>query len=431
MRTRRYLRGKIYHHKFVYNDQIFKFKTSFLISIILILSSTSIFFFYSQTHSLSHLNQISKALSHRFPGTPINSNDAKIVWKSHSFLKHLSAFLIKSNHPPLGFSSSSYFSNLGFKSFHSTYPKPDQIGPRPKKQWIRRLNYLKKLAINSHNLDLINSFAIPIAKLEPDGLVTYPSNLELGPGLNGVCSWERTGCLRNSQNGYAQDLDIVDTDHQTWAVNFDDGPLPPSKSLYKLLDQFNTKATHFWIGGNVLIYWDLALTADKRGDHLAVHTWSHSHLTSLSDEQVLGELGWTIQIIFDLTGKIPKYFRPPYGNIDNRIRAIAKHVFGLETVIWNEDSIDWALNQTYSTGDQVDLPNPNDAPNLNQVIENIKQFSIDDKIKLNGLLLLEHELSQESVKAFEVSWKKVKDLGWKTGALPECIEDGKAKWYQN
>jgi peptidoglycan/xylan/chitin deacetylase (PgdA/CDA1 family) len=31
-----------------------------------------------------------------------------------------------------------------------------------------------------------------------------------------------------------------------------------------------------------------------------------------------------MQIIADLTGKVPRFFRPPYGNIDNRVRAIAK-----------------------------------------------------------------------------------------------------------
>lgn len=40
--------------------------------------------------------------------------------------------------------------------------------------------------------------------------------------------------------------------------------------------------------------------------------------------QILGELGWTIQIIYDLTGLVPLYYRPPYGDVDNRVRALAK-----------------------------------------------------------------------------------------------------------
>jgi peptidoglycan/xylan/chitin deacetylase (PgdA/CDA1 family) len=78
------------------------------------------------------------------------------------------------------------------------------------------------------------------------------------------------------------------------------------------------------VGSNVRDYPELALQAWKRGDHLAVHTWSHAHLTTLSDFEILGELGWTIQIIHDLTGLVPLYYRPPYGDVDNRVRALAK-----------------------------------------------------------------------------------------------------------
>eukprot|EP00919_Chromeraceae_sp_WS-2016_P047205 GHVR01111891.1.p1 GENE.GHVR01111891.1~~GHVR01111891.1.p1 ORF type:complete len:239 (-),score=11.77 GHVR01111891.1:235-951(-) len=220
-------------------------------------------------------------------------------------------------------------------------------------------------------------------------------------------------------------------------------PLPPSRKLYQTLDQLNATATHFWIGGNVLKYWDLALVAAKRGDHLAVHTWSHSHLTSLSDEEVLGELGWCIQIISDLTGKIPKYFRPPYGNIDNRIRAIAKHVFGMETVIWNFDSVDWGLDQTYATGDQVDIPDATTSPSYEIVVDNIRVLAShgphfnpnltaieNRKVNKVGCLNLEHELSDESVNAFKESWEFVKSQGWKMVPLPEGILGGQAAWYQ-
>lgn len=43
-----------------------------------------------------------------------------------------------------------------------------------------------------------------------------------------------------------------------------------------------------------------------------VHTWSHPYMTSLTDEQLLGELGWTAQIIADITGGyLPAYWVSP------------------------------------------------------------------------------------------------------------------------
>jgi hypothetical protein len=60
-------------------------------------------------------------------------------------------------------------------------------------------------------------------------------------------------------------------------------------------------------------------------------------VTTLSNNDVVAELGWTMQIISDLTGgRLPLYWRPPFGDVDNRVRAIAKGVFGLETVPWNQ-----------------------------------------------------------------------------------------------
>ena len=62
-------------------------------------------------------------------------------------------------------------------------------------------------------------------------------------------------------------------------------------------------------------------------------------MTTMTDMQLLGEFGWTMQIIYDNTGGLlPQFWRPPYGDVDNRVRAIAQQVFGLTTVIWSKDS---------------------------------------------------------------------------------------------
>ena len=63
-------------------------------------------------------------------------------------------------------------------------------------------------------------------------------------------------------------------------------------------------------------------------------------MTTLNNSQVVAELGWTMQIIHDLTGgRVPRYWRPPYGDSDNRVRAIAKTVFGLTQIDWNNECV--------------------------------------------------------------------------------------------
>jgi chitin deacetylase len=79
---------------------------------------------------------------------------------------------------------------------------------------------------------------------------------------------------------------------------------------------------------------------DNLKDDIAVHTWSHPYMTTLTNEQVVAELGYTVQIIRDLTGgRLPRYWRPPFGDSDQRVRAIALEVFGLITVIWNQEYV--------------------------------------------------------------------------------------------
>ena len=63
-------------------------------------------------------------------------------------------------------------------------------------------------------------------------------------------------------------------------------------------------------------------------------------MSTLSNAQVVAELGWTMQLIYTSTGgRLARYWRPPYGDTDARVDAIAKAVFGLTTVIWNHECV--------------------------------------------------------------------------------------------
>ena len=53
------------------------------------------------------------------------------------------------------------------------------------------------------------------------------------------------------------------------------------------------------------------------------HTWSHTALTTQTNEQIVAELGWTREAIRQITGVSPTCMRPPYGDIDDRVRYIA------------------------------------------------------------------------------------------------------------
>ncbi|KAG9124349.1 hypothetical protein FRC07_011967 [Ceratobasidium sp. 392] len=194
------------------------------------------------------------------------------------------------------------------------------------------------------------------------------------------------------------------------ALSFDDGPAAGSKRLNEFLRQTDQRVTHFYIGSNILTKPDLFQEAFTHGDDIAVHTWSHSHTTQLSNELVLAELGWTVQIIHDSTGgRLPMYWRPPYGESDRRVRAIAKEIFGLTTVIWNKDTDDWQIGKGI-TLDKARLV-------LTEAYKGPKS---------PGLNILEHEVNDDTVKIFIDTYPLIKQNGWTAKGIPGVL--GKSLW---
>ena len=55
---------------------------------------------------------------------------------------------------------------------------------------------------------------------------------------------------------------------------------------------------------------------------------------NLTNEQIVAELGWTQKIIKDIIGVSPSTFRAPYGDLDDRVRAVAA-AMGLTPIQWS------------------------------------------------------------------------------------------------
>ncbi|CAG8776553.1 9510_t:CDS:2, partial [Acaulospora colombiana] len=119
---------------------------------------------------------------------------------------------------------------------------------------------------------------------------------------------------------------------------YDDGPSPDTPRLLDYLASQNLHSTFF-----VYVSTPVVMTLA----HIWI-AWSHPALTTLTNEQIVAELGWTAKIIKDVTGVTPNTFRPPYGDIDDRVRAIGQ-AMGFTAVIWtgynndNFDTNDWHI----------------------------------------------------------------------------------------
>ena len=144
------------------------------------------------------------------------------------------------------------------------------------------------------------------------------------------CWWTCGGCT-------AADDVTACPDKLTWGLTYDDGPALYTGNLLAYLDSVDLKATLFIVGSRAISYPALLREEYMAQHQLGVHTWSHPPMTTLTNEQVIAEFGWTKKIIKDVTGVTPTFWRPPYGDVDNRVRAIAT-AMGLQTSMWTRIS---------------------------------------------------------------------------------------------
>ncbi|PWN33129.1 glycoside hydrolase/deacetylase, partial [Meira miltonrushii] len=251
---------------------------------------------------------------------------------------------------------------------------------------------------------------IPLSTVDSNGNTHYPP----GPSAQDICSWTTTKCYGPN--------DVKQAPDNTWIVGFDDGPTNASPDLYNFLQSQNQTAVHFMIGSNVQSLPSAVKQAQSLGQEFAVHTWSHNMMTTLSNEVILGELGWTMQIIYDLTGYLCTSWRPPLGDNDNRVRAIAENVFGLKAVMWNAECNDWCLDGHGGS----ECPNENPGKDYGSVVAAVEKAI--QKPKSPGVILLEHELTGESVQIFKDAFPQIKAAGWNTQTLSVAL--GK-DWYTN
>lgn len=137
------------------------------------------------------------------------------------------------------------------------------------------------------------------------------------------------------------------------ALTFDDGPGRVTPYILDVLRKYGVKATFFCLGysidkniaaqdytGKYITGSEIVKRANDEGHLIAVHSYNHLTLPGLADEEVLNnELSKTKNIITNLIGKTPVYFRPPYGSTNDRVNNIAK-ALDLKTVLWSCRSAD-------------------------------------------------------------------------------------------
>jgi len=104
------------------------------------------------------------------------------------------------------------------------------------------------------------------------------------------------------------------------ALTFDDGPSEWTPRILDLLAEHGARATFFILGAAVAGHEDTLERAVRDGHELGLHGWSHRHLTQLSDAEIRDEMLRTQVEIEGATGVVARVWRPPYFEVDDRVR---------------------------------------------------------------------------------------------------------------
>ncbi|WP_293776270.1 polysaccharide deacetylase family protein [uncultured Oxalicibacterium sp.] len=125
------------------------------------------------------------------------------------------------------------------------------------------------------------------------------------------------------------------------AITIDDGPDPDvTPRVLDVLAEHGAKATFFCIASKVAAHPELARRIVEAGHHIENHSMQHRHYFSLLGVRGLRkELVQAQQVIAEVTGRMPRYFRAPAG-LRNPFLDPVLHGLDLQLVSWTRRGFD-------------------------------------------------------------------------------------------
>jgi peptidoglycan/xylan/chitin deacetylase (PgdA/CDA1 family) len=124
-------------------------------------------------------------------------------------------------------------------------------------------------------------------------------------------------------------------------LTFDDGPSnSTTPQLLNALRSAGLRATMFNEGQFAASAPSQVRAQVSAGMWVGNHSYTHPHMTQLSQQQMDSEISRTQQAIANAGGGTPRLFRPPYGETNGTLQAVEAR-YGLRQIIWDVDSQDW------------------------------------------------------------------------------------------
>lgn len=123
------------------------------------------------------------------------------------------------------------------------------------------------------------------------------------------------------------------------ALTFDDGPDPVyTPKLLDLLKRYNVQATFFVVGENAERNPDIIARIHEEGHIIGIHNYVHHTNWLMRPRTVKRQIHRTSDVIKQITGTRPMYYRPPWGIVNVFDYANLGY---LQIVLWTSLFGDW------------------------------------------------------------------------------------------
>lgn len=119
------------------------------------------------------------------------------------------------------------------------------------------------------------------------------------------------------------------------ALTFDDGPDPVNTpKVLDLLRAAGIRGTFFVVGERAARAPELIREMVAAGHEVENHTWSHANLWFCGPRLTVREISRTQELLATLTGRQPRFFRPPWGMVNLAVFPTLGRL-GLRCVLWS------------------------------------------------------------------------------------------------
>lgn len=189
----------------------------------------------------------------------------------------------------------------------------------------------------------------------------------------------------------------VETEEKVVALTFDAAwGADKTRGIIELLEKYDADGTFFLVGFWIDKYPEETKLIAEKGLEIGNHSNNHLHMSKLQNDEIKKEIESVNIRLQELTGKTPKYFRPPFGEYDNKLleNVAALDMVGVQ---WSVDSLDWKG----LSGEEI----------AKRVLSRVH----------NGAIILFHNNSDHVLDALPIILPKLKADGYKCVSIDELV----------